>query len=187
MTQSHPGPLPAGMLRIHQGHKEHYVWPVHLPGWLLLGWRVAGSANAPAALPETLEAEAVAPDPGPEVMAELDGAQPATGRGKRGRRRKEEEQPTAAVETAPAVLGIAAEEGDADPPADSESTDARSSTEPAATSAASEVATGPAAESGAVPAAAASAAAAPVAAEASTEPEVALSALPDDLFDDSLI
>ena len=184
MTQSYPGQIPAGMLRIHQGHKEHYVWPVHLPGWLLLGWRVAGSANAPAAFPETLEAEAVAPDPGPEVMAELDGAQPTTGRGRRGRRRKEEERPTAAVETAPAVIGIAAEETNAvsDLPADGEPTDCRSDTEPAATSAASDVATGPATESGAVPAAAD-----PVAAEASTEPEVSLSALPDDLFDDPLI
>ena len=183
------GPLPAGMLRIHQGNLERYVWPVHLPGWLALGWRVAGSGNAPPDMPlhQIVTAAADAPDTDPDPTAALDGAQPATGRGKRGRRRKEEEQHTAAVETAPAVLGIAAEEGDADPPADSESTDARSSTEPAATSAASEVATGPAAESGAVPAAAASAAAAPVAAEASTEPEVSLSALPDDLFDDPLI
>ena len=186
MSQSHPGPLPAGMLRIHQGHKEHYVWPVHLPGWLLLGWRVAGSANAPAALPETLEAEAVAPDPGPEVMAELDGAQPTTGRGKRGRRRKEEEHPqtvetspaaistaaeeeeeppTAAVETTPAVIGIAAEESNAasDPSAASEPTDSRSSTELAAESAAEPVD------------------------DSTAEGAVALSALPDDLFDDPLI
>ena len=35
------GPLPAGMLRIHQGNLERYVWPVHLSGWLALGWRVA--------------------------------------------------------------------------------------------------------------------------------------------------
>ena len=186
MSQSHPGPLPAGMLRIHQGHKEHYVWPVHLPGWLLLGWRVAGSANAPAALPETLEAEAVAPDPGPEVMAELDGAQPTTGRGKRGRRRKEEEHPqtvetapaaistaaeeeeeppTAAVETTPAVIGIATEESNAasDPSAASEPTDSRSSTELAAETAAEPVD------------------------DSTAEGAVALSALPDDLFDDPLI
>ncbi len=186
MSQSHPGPLPAGMLRIHQGHKEHYVWPVHLPGWLLLGWRVAGSANAPAALPETLEAEAVAPDPGPEVMAELDGAQPTTGRGKRGRRRKEEEHPqtvetapaaistaaeeeeeppTAAVETTPAVIGIAAEESNAasDPSAASEPTDSRSSTDLAAETAAEPVD------------------------DSTAEGAVALSALPDDLFDDPLI
>jgi len=186
MTQSHPGQIPAGMLRIHQGNQEHYVWPVHLPGWLLLGWRVAGSANAPAALPETLAAEAVAPDPGPEVMAELDGAQPTTGRGKRGRRRKEEEHPqtvemspaaistaaeeeeeppTAAVAKTPAVIGIATEESNAasDPSAASEPTDSRSSTELAA-----ETATEPVDDS-------------------TAEGAVALSALPDDLFSDPLI
>ena len=188
MTQSHPGQIPAGMLRIHQGNQEHYVWPVHLPGWLALGWRVAGSGSAPDAGPlsqaVTEAAAADAPDMDPDPTAALDGAQPATGRGKRGRRRKEEEPPTAAVETTPAVIGITAEETNAasDLQAASESTDARSSTEPAASSAASDVATEPAAESGAVPAAAD-----PVAAEASTEPDVSLSALPDDLFDDPLI
>ena len=181
-----PGPFPAGMLRIQQGNLERYVWPVHLPGWLALGWRVAGSStdrpNEP--LPQVVTAAADAPDMDPDPTAVLDGAQPAASRGKRGRRRKEEEPPTAAVETTPAVIGIAAEETNAvsDLPADGEPTDSRSGTEPAATSAASEFATGPAAESGAVPAAAD-----PVAAEASTEPEVSLSALPDDLFDDPLI
>ena len=180
------GPLPAGMLRIHQGNLERYVWPVHLPGWLALSWRVAGSStdrpNEP--LPQVVTAAADAPDMDPDPTAVLDGAQPAASRGKRGRRRKEEEPPTAAVETTPAVIGIAAEETNAvsDLPADGEPTDSRSGTEPAATSAASEFAIGPAAESGAVPAAAD-----PVAAEASTEPEVSLSALPDDLFDDPLI
>ncbi|MCX5968899.1 MAG: hypothetical protein NTV57_14920 [Cyanobacteria bacterium] len=184
MTQSYPGQIPAGMLRIHQGNQEHYVWPVHLPGWLLLGWRVAGSANAPAApadvpLPQAETALAAVLEPTSQATAIETGPEPSTGRGKRGRRRKEEEPPTAVVETAPAVIGIADEEGNADsePPAADESTDAQSSTEPAVTSAASDVATGPAAESGAVPAAA----------EAFTEPDVSLSALPDDLFDDPLI
>ena len=180
------GPLPAGMLRIHQGNLERYVWPVHLSGWLALGWRVAGSATdrPDEPLPQVVKAAADAPDMDPDSTAAIDGAQPTTGRGKRGRRRKEEEPPTAAVETAPAVIGIAAEETNpaSDLPADGEPTDSRSGTEPAATSAASEFATGPAAKSGAVPAAAD-----PVAAEASTEPEVSLSALPDDLFDDPLI
>ena len=183
------GPLPAGMLRIHQGNQERYVWPVHLPGWLLLGWRVAGSGTAPAALADMplhqiVTAAADAPDMDPDPTAALDGAQPAASRGKRRRRRKEEEPPTAAVKTAPAVIGITAEETNAasDLPAASESTDSRSGTELAASSAASDVATEPAAESGAVPAAAA-----PAAAEASTESEMPLSALPDDLFDDPLI
>ena len=189
MTQSHPGQIPAGMLRIHQGNQEHYVWPVHLPGWLALGWRVAGSANAPAApadvpLTQSETALAAVLEPTLQATAIETGPEPSTGRGKRGRRRKEEEPPTAAVETAPAVIGIADEEGNADsePPAAEESTDAQSSTELAASSAASDVATEPAAESVAAPAAAD-----PAAAEASTEPEVSLSALPDDLFDDPLI
>ena len=189
MTQSHPGQIPAGMLRIHQGNQEHYVWPVHLPGWLALGWRVAGSANAPAApadvpLPQAETALAAVREPTSQATAIETGPEPSTGRGKRGRRRKEEEPPTAVVETAPAVIGIADEETNpaSDLPADGEPTDSRSSTEPTATSAASDVATEPAAESGAVPAAAD-----PVAAEASTEPDVSLSALPDDLFDDPLI
>ncbi len=184
MTQSHPGPIPAGMLRIHQGHEEHYVWPVHLPGWLALGWRVAGSGNAPAVpddlpLPQAVTAPAAVLELTSQATAIEPEPEPSTGRGKRGRRRKEEEPPTAAVETAPAVVGIADEEGNADsePPAADESTDAQSSTELAASSAASDVATGPAAESGAVPAAA----------EAITDPDVSLSALPDDLFDDPLI
>jgi hypothetical protein len=169
------------MLRIHKGHEEHYVWPVHLPGWLALGWQVAGSGNAPDAgpLPQVVTALAAVLEPTSQATAIETGPEPSTGRGKRGRRRKEEEPPTAVVETAPAVIGIADEEGNADsePPAAEESTDAQSSTEPAVTSAASDVATGPAAESDAVPAAA----------EAITEPDVLLSALPDDLFDDPLI
>ena len=40
------GPLPAGMLRIRLGNQERYVWPVHLPGWLGLGWRVAGAGES---------------------------------------------------------------------------------------------------------------------------------------------
>ena len=162
-----PGPFPAGMLRIQQGNLERYVWPVHLPGWLALGWRVAGSStdrpNEP--LPQVVTAAADAPDMDPDPTAVLDGAQPAASRGKRGRRRKEEEPPTAAVETTPAVIGIAAEECNAasDPSAASEPTDSRSSTELAAETAAEPVD------------------------DSTAEGAVALSALPDDLFDDPLI
>ena len=127
------GPLPAGMLRIHQGNLERYVWPVHLSGWLALGWRVAGSGNAPAVPDDLLLPQAVT---APAAVLELTSQataielepEPTTSRGKRGRRRKEEEPPTAAVETAPAVIGIAAEETNAasDLPADGEPTDSRS-------------------------------------------------------------
>jgi len=116
MTQPHmgllaPGPLPAGMLRIQQGNQERYVWPVHLPGWLALGWRVTGpSSTAAEPLPQAVMA------PAPAVALES-APEPTAGRGKRGRRRKEEESPPpAAAEANPAPTGADAEQQtDADP------------------------------------------------------------------------
>ena len=144
------GPLPTGMLRIHQGNLERYVWPVHLPGWIAIGWRVAGSGSASDAgpLPQPVTAPAVALDLEPE---------PTAGRGKRGRRRKEEqEQPTAGFEATSEETGPIAEAGatDFEPPA---------TTDPAAETAAEPVD------------------------DSTAEGAVALSALPDDLFDDPLI
>jgi len=169
-----PGPIPAEMLRIHKGNQERYVWPVHLPGWLGLGWRVASSGTDPAdgALNQLLTAEAVASEPIPEPTPDQNGPEPATGRGKRGRRRKEEE-PAAGDETPSAVIGTAAEQGsaDADQPAASEWTGASapSMTEPAAAPVAERVPSEP------------------VAAAPAAEGAAALSALPDDLFSDPLI
>jgi len=105
------GPLPAGMLRIQQGNQERYVWPVHLPGWLALGWRVAGpSSTAAEPLPQAVMA--------PAVPLELE-PEPTAGQGKRGRgrRRKEDEpQPAAAVEPQPTPTGADVEpQTDADP------------------------------------------------------------------------
>ena len=117
MTQPHmgllaPGPLPAGMLRIQQGNQERYVWPVHLPGWLALGWQVAGtSSTAAEQLSQAVTAPAVPLESEPE---------PTAGRGKRGRRRKEEqEEPHAGVEATPEETGTTAETGatDSDPKA----------------------------------------------------------------------
>jgi hypothetical protein len=118
MTQPHmgllaPGPLPAGMLRIQQGNQERYVWPVHLPGWLALGWRVAGpSSTAAEPLPQAVMA------PAPAVALES-APEPTAGRGKRGRRRKEEEpQQAAAVEPQPPPTGADVEQqGEPEPPA----------------------------------------------------------------------
>ena len=169
-----PGPIPSGMLRIHKGNQERYVWPVHLPGWLGLGWRIAGSDSDPGdgALPQLLAAEAVAPEPIPEPTPDENGSEPATGRGRRGRRRKEEE-PAAGDETPPAAIGTAAEQGsaDAEQPAVSEWTGASAPfiTEPAAEPVAEQVASEPAATA--------------PAAEGATAP----SGLPDDLFSDPLI
>ncbi len=171
MTQPHmglvtQGPIPAGMLRIHKGNQERYVWPVHLPGWLGLGWRVAGSGTNPAdgALNQPLTPAVVAPEPDPEPTAGQNGPEFVTGRGRRGRRRKEEEQSTAAVEPIPTETGTAAEQDADDPPAVSQWTGDQASSEPAADPLAEPTAAAPAAESAA-----------------------ALSALPDDLFSDPLI
>jgi hypothetical protein len=149
MTQQHPGPLPAGMLRIHQGNQEHYVWPVHLPGWLALGWQVAGpSSTATEPLPQAMPAPAVPHDSEAELTA---------GRGKRGRRRKEEpEQPTAGFEATPEETETTAE-------AEATDSDPQAATDLAAESAAEPVD------------------------DSTAEGAVALSALPDDLFDDPLI
>ena len=111
------GPLPAGMLRIQQGNQERYVWPVHLPGWLGLGWRVAGAPSVGIAAAETpAPAPAAASEPEPEAAPES-----TAGRRKRGRTRKEEqEQPPVAAEANPAATGADAEqqtEADSDPSA----------------------------------------------------------------------
>ena len=158
MTQPHmglvaPGSIPAGMLRIHKGSQERYVWPVHLPGWLALGWQVAGPSSTTVdpllqALMAPATAAALESDPDPQA-----------GRGKRGRRRKEEpEQPPAGVEATPEETGTTANEPGAT------DFEPHNATDLAAESIAEPVATAPAAESPA-----------------------ALSALPDDLFSDPLI
>lgn len=103
------GPLPAGMLRIRQGSQERYVWPVHLPGWLGLGWQVAG---AEAAAGTSLVGGAAAEPPAPIPAAageplEQDDAKPASNRGRRGRRRKEEPFPAAPADTGTSTLGDA--------------------------------------------------------------------------------
>ena len=153
-----PGPIPAGMLRIHKGNQERYVWPVHLPGWLGLGWQVAGPSSTTAdPLPQAVMVPATA------AAMESD-PEPPAGRGKRGRRRKEEqEQPPAGVQATPDETGTTADEADA-------------------TDFEAHAATDLAAESVAEPLAAEPAAAAPAA-----ESAAALSALPDDLFSDPLI
>ena len=113
MTQPHmglvaQGPLPAGMLRIQQGNQERYVWPVHLPGWLALGWQVAGPSSTTA---DPLLQAVMAPAPAAALESD---PEPPAGRGKRGRRRKEEpEQPPAGVEATPEETGTTADEADA--------------------------------------------------------------------------
>ena len=80
--------MPAGMLRIRQGGQERYVWPVHLPGWLAMGWRVAGSEPSEA---DRMKADLpLAETPAVIETVDEDDAKPASVRGRRGRRRKDD-------------------------------------------------------------------------------------------------
>ena len=51
----------AGMVCIQRGSETRYVWPVHLPGWLAIGWQVgSGEGMAAATTPTPV---VVTPDP----------------------------------------------------------------------------------------------------------------------------
>ena len=39
------------MVRIQRGSETRYVWPVHLPGWLAIGWQVGSGEGIAAATP----------------------------------------------------------------------------------------------------------------------------------------
>ena len=44
------GPLglgPVGQVRIYLGAQHRFIWPVHLAGWLDLGWTTEPGANGP--------------------------------------------------------------------------------------------------------------------------------------------
>ena len=154
------GPLPAGMLRIRLGNQERYVWPVHLPGWLGLGWRLAG-AEATAGASSAGGAAAEPPAPiaaAASELLELDDAKPASTRGRRGRRRKDESLP---VEPADTGAGTVSDKSDSDAMGPEPNSEPAEPTEPPA--------------------------AAIEASDPDTAADVPLSALPDDLFDDPLI
>lgn len=56
----------AGMVRIQRGSETRYVWPVHLPGWLAIGWQVGsgeGMAAATPAAPVVVTPSAVSQQP----------------------------------------------------------------------------------------------------------------------------
>jgi hypothetical protein len=84
----------AGMLRIEKDQQERHIWPVHLPGWMATGWRVAG-ANAPVLTDGMSAVEAgteTAPTPTPadlELQLASD-EKPGSTRVKRGRKTREE-------------------------------------------------------------------------------------------------
>lgn len=154
------GPLPAGMLRIRLGSQERYVWPVHLPGWLGLGWRVVGQ-NSELGETAPLTPAAIA-EPAPLLEPEASSAHPAPAeppaaqaRGRRGRPRKEK------VDAAPAEPA-----GESTPEATPEAAEPADGAAPTSDTATDPEAVGP----------------------FDTDPaEPLLTALPDDLFDDPLI
>ncbi len=43
----------AGMVRIQRGSETRYVWPVHLPGWLAIGWQVGIGEDMAVVTPPT--------------------------------------------------------------------------------------------------------------------------------------
>lgn len=68
----------AGMVRIQRGSETRYVWPVHLPGWLAIGWQVGsgeGMAAATPAAPVVVTPSAVSQQP---PTATPSGATPGT-------------------------------------------------------------------------------------------------------------
>ena len=43
-----PASVPRGQVRIYLGAAHRFIWPVHLAGWLELGWRTEPGATAGA-------------------------------------------------------------------------------------------------------------------------------------------
>ena len=58
MTAENPAPVPEGLgpvglgplgqVRIYLGSAHRFIWPVHLAGWLELGWTTEPGATPPA-------------------------------------------------------------------------------------------------------------------------------------------
>ena len=181
------GMQPSGMLRIRLGQQERYVWPVHLPGWLAAGWRVAEPAaqhnadGTEALFPVGVIAENAALSPAaPPPPADTPDTPAATTRGRRGRRRKEEASP---ADNEPAVVPAQDSTPPEQPLADSDTTGDAAESGPS-DSWSDRTAEEPAALSSDSSAEAALAVDPEPAPE--PEPEPVLTALPDDLFDDPL-
>lgn len=92
---------PAGMVLISKSNQQHWIWPVHLSGWLAQGWQLnqptVGSADPPTA----------GHIPVPAVQPETD-ATPASSAAAKRRGRKAKSVDAAAV-TEPAQDPFAAE------------------------------------------------------------------------------
>ena len=49
--------MATGLVRIGRGHQHRWIWPVHLPGWMALGWQLrhpGSSANSDLAAEQAL-------------------------------------------------------------------------------------------------------------------------------------
>ena len=71
LTPEAPESQPEGMLRISDGQSFQVIWPVHLAGWLALGWRLDWpETNGPG---PSLRQEPAAPSVVPVITAVLGG------------------------------------------------------------------------------------------------------------------
>ena len=71
LTPDPPEAQPEGMLRISDGHSFQVIWPVHLAGWLALGWRLDWPQPAGAGPARGQEADG--PSAAPVIKALLGG------------------------------------------------------------------------------------------------------------------
>ena len=69
--------IPEGMVRIMRDGSHRFIWPVHLGGWLALGWQLQPASEQQPAEPR-LPLVVMAPEPVPELEPEPDPA-PAAG------------------------------------------------------------------------------------------------------------
>jgi hypothetical protein len=63
--------VPAGLVRISDGCRERFIWPLHLSGWQQQGWTLIAAATGvqvappPTAPAAVIDAPAAAPTPEP--------------------------------------------------------------------------------------------------------------------------
>ena len=63
--------LPPSQLLIVKDGESRSIWPVHLAGWLALGWQLHTQPPIPAPEPEPLSEPELEPQPAPELEPEL--------------------------------------------------------------------------------------------------------------------
>ena len=107
-----------GMVRISRGNQQRWIWPVHLPGWIALGWQVShpGTASDAAAVPGVGEPVALTSERGASDSTEqaseessmADAIAPTNGR-RRGRKPKALQTTPAEPEADPAGSVISAQ------------------------------------------------------------------------------